>query len=38
MENFWDYSVWGFFNLIAVLMISLLAANAMKRTIRILQA
>ena len=38
MENFWDYSVWGFFNLIAVLMISLLIANALKRSIRALQA
>ncbi len=33
MESFWDYSVWGFFNLIAVLMISLLAANALERSV-----
>ena len=34
MENFWDYSVWGSINLIAVLLISLLAANVLKRWIR----
>ncbi|MBQ6382217.1 MAG: hypothetical protein IJQ88_02215 [Clostridia bacterium] len=34
MENFWDYSVWGGVNLIAVLLISLLAAHALKRRIR----
>lgn len=34
MENFWDYSVWGGINLIAVLLISLLAAHALKRRIR----
>ena len=33
MENFWDYSVWGFFNLLSVLMGSLLAANTLKRKI-----
>ena len=27
MENFWDYSVWGFVNLTAAMLISLLAAN-----------
>ena len=38
MENFWDYSVWGFFNLFAVLLLSLLAANMMKKNIPALQA
>ena len=38
METFWDYSVWGFFNLIAALMISLLAANALKRSVGFLRA
>ncbi len=38
MENFWDFSVWGGFNLIAVLLISLLIANLLKRVIRPLQA
>ncbi len=34
MQNFWDYSVWGTFNVVAVLLISLLAANLLKKTIR----
>ncbi|MBR5001666.1 MAG: hypothetical protein IKY08_06845 [Firmicutes bacterium] len=38
MENFWDYSVWGFFNILAALLISLLAANMLKRSIPLLQA
>lgn len=38
MENFWDYSVWGTFNLIAVLLISLLAGNVLKKSIPLLQA
>jgi len=38
MENFWDFSVWGDFHLIAVLLLSLLAANALKRAIPALQA
>jgi len=38
MENFWDFSVWGVFNLVAVLLISLLSANIMKKTIPLLQA
>jgi len=38
MENFWESSVWGSFNLIAVLLISLLAANMLKRSISWLQA
>ena len=38
MENFWDYSVWGDLNLIAVLLIALLAAHMLKRSIPVLQA
>lgn len=38
MENFWDFSVWGSFNLIAVLLGSLLAANILKKSIPVLQA
>ena len=34
MENFWDSNVWGSFNVIAVLLISLLVANALKRLIK----
>lgn len=38
MENFWDYSVWGTFNLLALLFLALLAGNALKRTVKFLQA
>ena len=38
MENFSDYSVWGFFSVFAVLLISLLAANILKRNSRFLKA
>ena len=38
MENFWDYSVWGTFNVIAILLVSLLVANIVKKTIPLLQA
>ena len=38
MENFWDYSVWGWFNVLAVLLISLLAAKALKKVVPILNA
>ena len=31
--NFWDPQVWGVFNLIAVLLLSLLAANSLKKLI-----
>lgn len=31
MENFWDYSVWGTLNLIAVLLGTLLLANTLKK-------
>ena len=35
MTNFWDYNVWGGINLIAVLLLSLLAANLLKKSFRI---
>ena len=38
MENFWGTEVWGTFNLIAVLLASLLAGNMLKKSIRVLQA
>ena len=38
MENFWDYSVWGTLNLVTVLLVSLLAANMIKRSVPVLQA
>lgn len=38
MENFWDFRVWGSMNLIAVLLLSLLAANMLKRTVKFFQA
>ena len=34
MENFWDFNVWGLLNLIAVLLISLLFATVLRRSIR----
>lgn len=36
MENFWDYKVWGFFSLLAVLLASLLVANMLRRSIKFL--
>ena len=38
MEAFWDYSVWGFFNIFAILLLSLLVANALKKVIPVLEA
>lgn len=38
MENFWDYSVWSGLNLAAVLLLSLLVANILKKSIKFLQA
>ena len=38
MEAFWDYSVWGFFNIFAILLFSLLVANALKKAIPALEA
>ncbi|MGN1234995.1 MAG: hypothetical protein ACI4U2_03330, partial [Christensenellaceae bacterium] len=37
MENFWDYSVWGFVVLMAVLLGSLLLANLLKKSIGFLR-
>ena len=33
MGNFWEFSTWGFFNLVAVLLVSLLCANVLKKSI-----
>ena len=38
MENFWDSNVWGTFNLLAVLLLALLFANAVKRVSKTLRA
>ena len=38
MVNFWDFNVWGGFNLVATLLVSLLAANVLKRRIPFLRA
>lgn len=35
--NFWDFEVWGKFNLIAVLLLSLLLANSLKKLIPFLK-
>ena len=37
MESFWDYSVWGTLNVVAILLLSLLAANVVKRSIALLR-
>ena len=37
MNNFWDYSVWGFIMVIAVLLGALLAGNTLKRKIPFLK-
>lgn len=37
MENFWDFKVWGFFSVIAVLLMSLLVANVLKKSIKFLK-
>lgn len=37
MANFWDYSVWGGVSLVAVLLVSLLLANVLKRKIAFLK-
>ncbi len=34
----WDSNVWGFFNIMAILLMSLLLANALKREIKFLEA
>ena len=38
MINFWEFEAWGGFNVIAVLLVSLLAASMMKRAFPILKA
>ena len=38
MGNFWEFSSWGFFNLTALLLASLLLANMLKRSIPWLEA
>ena len=38
MENFWDFKVWSTLNVIAVLLVSLLVANMLKKSIKFLQA
>ncbi len=37
MENFWDYSVWGWILLLTVLLGSLLVGNALKKSIAVLR-
>lgn len=37
MNNFWDSSVWGPFNLMAVLLCALLAASLIKKNVKILR-
>ena len=37
MSNFWDFNVWGFSNLLAILLLSLLAANMLKKWFPFLQ-
>ena len=36
--NFWDYGVWGFFNLVTVLLLALIVANLLKKHLKFLQA
>ena len=38
MENFWDFKVWGTFNIVAILLLSLLAANIIKNSTKFLRA
>lgn len=35
--NFWDSSVWGFINIISVLLLSMLVANMIKRSFKVLK-
>ncbi|MBQ7999810.1 MAG: hypothetical protein IJ298_01165 [Ruminococcus sp.] len=37
MANFWDSNVWGFINVMAVLLLSLLVANMLKRSVKFLK-
>ena len=34
MDNFWDSNVWGFLNVLAVLLLSLLVANVLRKSIK----
>ena len=34
MENFWDSNIWGFINVMAVLLLSLLAANILRKSVK----
>ena len=38
MENFWEYRNWGFLSIIAILLTSLLVANALKRRVKFIKA
>ncbi|MBR2559767.1 MAG: hypothetical protein IKE37_04970, partial [Firmicutes bacterium] len=38
MSNFWDYNVWGLVAIAAALLIALLAANGLKRSVGFLRA
>ena len=38
MENFWDYNVWGALNIFAVLLLSLLFGNMIKKAVPVLRA
>ena len=37
MSNFWDSNVWGSFNLIAILLLTLLAASLLKKAVKLLK-
>ncbi len=37
MTNFWDSNVWGFVNVLSVLLLSLLVANMLKRSVKFLK-
>lgn len=37
MSNFWDSNVWGSFNLIAILLLSLLVASLLKKAVKLLK-
>ena len=34
MDNFWDFKVWGMFNLVAVILIALVVANILKKKVK----
>lgn len=34
MENFWDSNIWGFINVMAVLLLSLLVANILRKSVK----